>query len=1027
MSFVVTHAPRFAEPDAARIAKDLFGIDATARPLPSERDQNFHLASPTGEAFVLKIANASEDVEVLDFQNQAMMHIARHGNTPGERRAACPEALTSLNGKTIDSVTDENGVDYFVRALTWMPGKPLAAARPHDSGLLFDLGRFYGDLDRILEDFDHPAAHQEDFHWDLKNAAPVIGEYADLIGGEERRDLIKRLLSRFRSEIEPRMADQRAGVIHNDGNDYNVLVEPDGNWRNRVSGVIDLGDMVHSCIVHELAIVCAYAMMGKSDPLAAGREIVAGYHGAHPLAEEELAVLFDLIRVRLGMSVCHSANQKRLEPDNEYLGISEKPAWDLLEKLERVHPRFAHYVFRCACDLPPAPRAGGIAPWLEENSGRFAPMLNVDLDATNVRVLDLGPGSSLPGADWRPDDPASITPRLHRRIRETGATIGVGRYGEARLHSPTVSVEFRDGEMPEQKSIHLGVDLYSESRTPIFAFMDGIVHSFKNNVARLGHGPTIILAHETDEGAPFHTLYGRLSPDSLDGLAPGKPVRKGERFAWMGEPESNGGRPPHLHFQIIVDMLGETGDFPGSAAPGMADVWTGVCPDPGVILGLPGSRFPRGRSHEEILAFRRANLGKNLTASYDTPLKIVRGAAQYLFTDQGQVYLDGNNNVCHVGHCHPRVVKAGRDQMAVLNTNTRYLHDNIVEYTGRLLATFPDPLSVCFFVCTGSEANELAIRIARAYTGREDIITLAGAYHGNTRTLIDVSPYKHEGPGGLGAPSWVHKVPMPDGYRGPHKGMAASTGVRYARYVREAADAIRAGGGAPAGFICESVPGCGGQVVLPDAYLREAFTHMRAAGGVCIVDEVQVGFGRVGTHYWGFETQSAVPDIVTLGKPMGNGHPLAAVITTLELADAFANGMEYFNTFGGNPVSCAIGLAVLDVIEEEGLRENARKAGARLLEGLKGLMEAHPLIGDVRGLGLFVGVELVTDRETLAPAPGHASHIANRMKDRGVLISTDGPLHNVLKIKPPIVFSEKNAEELVQALDKVLAEDCLQN
>jgi 4-aminobutyrate aminotransferase-like enzyme len=226
-----------------------------------------------------------------------------------------------------------------------------------------------------------------------------------------------------------------------------------------------------------------------------------------------------------------------------------------------------------------------------------------------------------------------------------------------------------------------------------------------------------------------------------------------------------------------------------------------------------------------------------------------------------------------------------------------------------------------------------------------------------------------------------------------------------------------------AAFICESLLGCGGQIVLPQHYLKEAYRYVRNAGGVCIADEVQVGFGRVGTHFWGFETQGVVPDIVTLGKPIGNGHPLAAVVTTPEIAASFNNGMEYFNTFGGNPVSCAIGLAVLDVIEEERLQENARKVGMHLMSGLRRLMEKHTLIGDVRGLGLFVGIELVLDREKLVPAAAQASYIANRMKERGILLSTDGPFHNVLKIKPPLVFTEENADFLVGTLDEILGED----
>ena len=430
----------------------------------------------------------------------------------------------------------------------------------------------------------------------------------------------------------------------------------------------------------------------------------------------------------------------------------------------------------------------------------------------------------------------------------------------------------------------------------------------------------------------------------------------------------------------------------------------------------------RALSKEEILSQRRAFLGPSLSLSYEEPLLILRGQGQYLYDEAGNRYLDVVNNVCHVGHSHPRVVAALAEQAALLNTNTRYLHPAIVRYAEKLLATLPAPLEVCFFVCSGSEANELALRLARTYTGGLDTIVIDGAYHGNTAALIDISPYKHNGPGGRGAPPWVHAAPMPDPYRGPYKGYGRETGAQYAAGVGALLETIQAGDRALAGMIAEPVLGCGGQIVLPDGYLAEAFARVRAAGGVCIADEVQVGFGRVGSHFWGFETQGVVPDIVTMGKPIGNGHPLAAVATTRDIADAFANGMEYFNTFGGNPVSCAVGLAVLDVIEEEQLQENARRVGAYLLDGLRGLMDAHPLIGDVRGLGLFIGVELVDDRETLEPAAAEASWIVERMKEAGILLSIDGPLHNVLKLKPPIVFTAEDADFLVGALDNVLAE-----
>ncbi|SVB89639.1 uncharacterized protein METZ01_LOCUS242493, partial [marine metagenome] len=461
-------------------------------------------------------------------------------------------------------------------------------------------------------------------------------------------------------------------------------------------------------------------------------------------------------------------------------------------------------------------------------------------------------------------------------------------------------------------------------------------------------------------------------------------------------------------------MLGRAGEFPGVGASSWRRVWLSLAPGPNVLIGVPEHCFlPEERTQADLLRFRQRHIGKSLSISYNAPLNIIRGLGQYLYDETGHAYLDAVNNVPHVGHSHPRVVEAGQRQAAILNTNTRYLHNHLVTYAERLCCTMPDPLKVCFFVNSGSEANDLALRLARAYTGLRDMIILDGAYHGNLTSLIELSPYKFDGPGGQGIPPRVHRTMMPDPYRGRYKGYGAAAGTEYGQEVQHAIDQIHQQAGYVCGFIAESLLGCGGQIVMPDGYLKEAYARVRDAGGVCIADEVQVGFGRAGSHYWGFETQDVTPDIVTLGKPIGNGHPLGAVITTEAIADAFNNGMEYFNTFGGNPVSCAIGLAVLDVVYDENLQENALHIGNRIMNDLRGLMANHPIIGDVRGLGLYIGVELVLDRETLEPAGAQASYIANRMKDHGILISTDGPLHNVLKIKPPMVFNEDNADRLV--------------
>lgn len=423
------------------------------------------------------------------------------------------------------------------------------------------------------------------------------------------------------------------------------------------------------------------------------------------------------------------------------------------------------------------------------------------------------------------------------------------------------------------------------------------------------------------------------------------------------------------------------------------------------------------RSTESIRADRERFLNPSLSLSYRRPLHIVSGSGTHLQASSGQSYLDMVNNVCHVGHSHPQVVRALEQQAKKLNTNTRYLHENLTRYAHRIVSLLPEPLSVCYFVCSGSEANDLALRLARAHTGRDGVVVVEGAYHGNLSSLIDISPYKYNGPGGRGRAAHVSEVPMPDSYRGIYRGPSPNLGTRYAEHVKSALEGT---GAQPGAFFCESALGVGGQIILPDGYLASAYDWVHSVGGVCVADEVQVGFGRIGSHFWTFETQGVVPDIVTMGKPIGNGHPMAAVVTTPEIADSFNDGMEYFNTFGGNPVSCAVGLAVLDVIEQEGLQAAALRVGTELLKGLKALQRDHALIGDVRGRGLFVGIELVRDRQTLEPARAQAAAIAEELRDRRILISVDGPLHNVLKIKPPLSFSSRDAERFLNEFAEVL-------
>jgi len=440
-----------------------------------------------------------------------------------------------------------------------------------------------------------------------------------------------------------------------------------------------------------------------------------------------------------------------------------------------------------------------------------------------------------------------------------------------------------------------------------------------------------------------------------------------------------------------------------------------------IAAGMP-SKINRNDHYESLLAERKQIIGRNLSISYRQPLKIIKGALQYLYDDKGGTYIDCVNNVSHVGHCHPTVVKAIQQQAARLNTNTRYLHDELISYAGALTATLPEPLQVCYFTNSGSEANDLAIRMSRHFTQQKEVIVLDHAYHGTSTVAMELSPYKFDGKGGSGKPAHTHKAINPDLYRGPHRYDNSNAGAIYAQDIEEIIKKLSGEGKGIAAFICETLLGVGGQIPLPPGYLEKVYHYVRAAGGVCIADEVQVGFGRVGDQFWGFELQQVVPDIVVLGKPIGNGHPLAAVVTTQAIADAFNNGMEYFNTFGGNPVSMACGKAVLQVIQEEEMQQHALQTGEHFLQGLRVLMNKHTIIGDVRGHGLFIGAELVRNRATLEPAVPEIDVVVEKMKDRGFLISTDGPLHNVLKIKPPLVFNKENADAFLWHLDQVLEE-----
>ncbi len=997
---------------AERIAADLYGIAARATALPGEYDNNFRMIPPSGAGLVLKIMHPSREAALVELQARALLHLAERA--PG---LSLPRVQRSRSGQTICAVELAPGAPQAVWALSFIRGRPFAEAHPKSPPLLEELGEFIGTMTAALADFDHPAADRE-LKWDLTRSG-WIRAHLDQITDARRRRIVANCMDHFSASVLPALARLRRSIIHGDANDYNVLTDAPRAGLPRVVGVIDFGDMHRGPTVAELAIAIAYAIQGQDEPIAAAAAVVRGFHRRFALTDRELEVLLPLISVRLCVSVVNSACRKALAPDDPYITISEAPAWAALEALSQVNAGLAHYTFRSACEFEAVPHSPAVVAWLRSSSASFAPLME-QLD--EALVLDLSVASLWTGADPAAVEEAALTARIAAALQEAGARVAVGRYDEARaLYS---AAAFGDVRRPtaERRCLHLGLDLFAAAGTPIHAPLAGTVIACANNAQAQDYGPVILLRHSTDSGQEFFTLYGHLSIASLDRVSIGQSIARGELLAQVGETKVSGGWPPHVHFQIITDALGLATEFPGVARTSERALWHSLSPDPNLIARIPAARFPElGLAVQTTLSERRRRLGSNVSLSYRRPLKMVRGWRQYLYDEGGRAYLDAYNNVPVCGHSHPRVVEAVQRQIALLNTNTRYLHDNVLRYAERLTALLPSPLSVCYFVNSATEANELAMRLVRTRTGRNDMIVLEHAYHGHSSSLVDISPYKFNGPGGTGRKPWVHVAPIADDYRGAYKRSDPKAGAKYAAHVEQMIqDGVRC-----AGFIAESLPSVGGQIVFPPGYLAGVYRAVRAGGGLCIADEVQTGFARIGHPFWGFETQDVVPDVVVLGKPIGNGFPLGAVVTTPDIAAAFDNGMEFFSTFGGNPVACAAGLAVLDVLRDERLGDNCLKVGARLRGRLERLLDLNPLVGDVRGLGLFLGVELVRDRDTLEPADDEASYVVNRLRDEGILAGTDGPHHNVVKIRPPLCFSETDADFLAATLELILGEDGL--
>lgn len=1000
--------PSLSTESVLRLLSDLYGLKNVSAciDLPGERDQNFKIDSEQGQ-FVLKVFSADENEELLIAQSQMLQRLA-----PLE---ICPAIKFTLDGLAFAQI-DVDSESYWVRMVSYLEGRTLSSIRYKSPKLLRDLGHQVARLNDTLSGFDHPALHY-DFDWCLGQGVEVVSENRHLVNDAELGQWLDTLMDRFQRHTVPLLSQLPKNVIHNDVNDGNVIVDSpiDQVTAESLCGIIDLGDATYSWVVGDLAVAVAYAILESPNPLLDAAEIVKSYHLQRPLSCVEVDSIFGLVCLRLCLSVCMAAKQSKVRPDDEYLRISQEPIKRTLPTLVEIPFQVANGMFRDACGFPVHDSYDKVTSWIRDSSDQLSFVLRDFRAETPLVLIDWSVESQLQDDVLHLDLEAA-----DRKIAEMldGGKIGVGRYREPRL----VYASEQFASEGERRTIHLGVDLFANAGAEVVAPFGGIVVVLHEIKKELDYGTLLILQHETGDGDCFYTLYGHLDWESTKHLSLGAAVKRGEVMARLGSPEVNGGWSPHLHFQVLLEQLDFVNDFPGVAKPSEVGVWSRLCPNPNLMLGLPDSltTYPE-KSVDELRRHRKERLGANLSVGYRNPVNVVRGKAQYLFDQDGRKFLDAYNNVPHVGHCHPKVIEAAGRQMRLVNTNTRYLHENILSYSESLAATMPDPLNVCYILNSASEANELALRMMRCVTGAKDLMVLEGAYHGHTSGLIEISPYKHDGPGGEGRPDWVHVAPVADVFRGEFR-KPETAGMQYAERLGEVCDDIKRSGRKLSGFIAESCPSVGGQILFPEGYLAGVYEIVRGQGGLCVADDVQTGFGRLGNAFYGFELQGVVPDIVVLGKPIGNGHPLAALVTTSEIAEQFNNGMEFFSTFGGNNVSCAVGKAVLEVVEEESLQEHAFQVGEKLLTGLRELQKRFDIIADVRGSGFFLGVELVRNLETLEPADREASFVSNRMRDHGVLIGTDGPLHNVLKIRPPMPFSHADASHLLEVLATCIEE-----
>jgi 4-aminobutyrate aminotransferase-like enzyme/Ser/Thr protein kinase RdoA (MazF antagonist) len=961
-------SPVVADEAATDALASLFGVTGRLTSLGSHQDLNWRVDADVGQ-FVLKVSNPGFPRSGLAAQNAAMRHLAaasdlsRHG-------VLVPVPQPSVHGQDI-ATWHYDGQDLAVRLVTYLPGRPLADFDYLAPSVLRAQGRLAAVAAAAFGDFDHPGIDRV-LQWDSRYAFVVIDALRHHVVDDDERRRIDDVAQVARVGLESSVDDLRLAVVHADVTDVNVVAQVDRAGRPQPRGLIDFGDMARTWIASDVATAVVGVTMHDLDhPLHVAREVLCGYHEVLPLTAAEVDAVWPLVLARAAVCQVSSEQQVQLDPHSEYARTSLAMDRANLRAVADVPLPLAAEVLRAAVGLPAghvAPtRVGWVAP-VAAASGYDVLDLSTTSLAVDARAVVAGSGDGLGDALSEAKARSNalvVTPHGRPRFTDT----------KVRAHD-------------EAPLIQLGRDFYAAPGATVVAPTAGSVAS----------AAPLVLAVD----GWWLTLTGVDAS-----VVPGQAVPAG---GVVGEVAA--AVLPHVNVQLAPAGV----HAPPAGLASLATGWLRLCPDP-----LPAvAPIPAPTDDAELHERRQRVLAGVQGQYYEQPPRIERGWGEHLFDIDGRAYVDMVNNVAVLGHSHPVLADAVGRQLQLLNTNSRFHYEVVVEFAERLAATLPAELDTVFCVSTGSEANDLAMRLAMAATGHDHFIAVQSGYHGWTYAADAVTTSLADNPQAVGTrPSWVHTVASPNTYRGLHRGPDA--GPKYAADVRRCVDEITAAGNGVAAFIAEPLYGNAGGILLPDGYLTQAYAAVRSAGGLCIADEVQVGYARTGHWFWAFEQQGVVPDIVTVAKAAGNGVAVGAVITRRELADAFGAQGSFFSSVGGSPVSAAAGLAVLDVIAVERLQDNARTVGDHLVQRLRDLASRHAIIGAVHGSGLYLGVELVRDHTSLEPATEEAWAICERMRELGVVVQPTSDDYNVLKIKPPMCITRDSADFFVDTLDRVLS------